>query len=95
MHESDIDTILAHRYDNGGDFWATPDGRIYVGSPFSTLTSMGMLYELGVGSDHEAVQGGLALILDACRADGRIRLAPRAPQSGSYALRPRCAALLP
>ena len=78
-HESDIRAILAHRYDNGGDFWATPDRRIYVGNPFSTLSCLGMLHELGGGPGHDAVKGGLALILNACREDGRIRLAPKAP----------------
>ncbi|MCG8606049.1 prenyltransferase, partial [bacterium] len=82
--ESDIKTILARRHDNGGDFWATPDGRIYVGNPFSTLSSLGMLYELGVGADHKAVEGGLTLILNACREDGRIRLAPKAPLYPCY-----------
>lgn len=84
MHESDIDAILGRRHDNGGDFWATPDGRIYVGNPYSTLSSLNMLHELGVGADHEAVEGGLALILDACREDGRIRLAPKAPLYPCY-----------
>ncbi|NIS26924.1 prenyltransferase, partial [candidate division KSB1 bacterium] len=74
---TDIDAILAKRHHNGGDFWATPDGRIYVGSPFSTLSSLGMLHELDVTSSHEAVCGGLNLILDAWREDGRVRLAPR------------------
>jgi hypothetical protein len=78
-HESDVKAILAHRHDNGGDFWATPDGRIYVGNPFSTISSLGMLHELGVGRDHEAIEGGLALILNACCDDGRIRVAPRLP----------------
>ena len=84
MHESDIEAILARRHDNGGDFWATEDGRIYVGNPFSTLTALGMLHELDVEVDHEAVQGGLALILDACREDGRIRLAAKAPLYPCY-----------
>jgi hypothetical protein len=47
--QSDIDSILARRNDNGADFWATPDGRIYVGNPYSTIASLCMLHELGVG----------------------------------------------
>lgn len=43
-----------------------------------------MLHELGVPADHEAVQGGLELILDACRDDGRIRVAPKAPLYPCY-----------
>lgn len=84
VHEADIKTILSHRHDNGADFWATPDGRIYVGNPFSTISSLGMLHELGVGEDDEAVRGALALLLDACRPDGRIRVAPKAPLYPCY-----------
>lgn len=82
--ESDIKKILSHRHDNGGDFWATSDGRIYKGNPFSTIGSLGILYELGVDREHEAVQGGLNLILKAIREDGRIRVAPKAPMYPCY-----------
>lgn len=34
---SDVEAILSHRYDNGADFWATPDKRLLKGSPFSTF----------------------------------------------------------
>ncbi len=81
---SDIEAILAKRFDNGADYWATSDGRIYVGNPFSTLSSLGMLHELGVTSEHEAVAGGLRLILDSCRDDGRIRLGPKTPMYPCY-----------
>ena len=40
--QADIDTILGHRPDNGADHWATPDGRIYVGNPYSTIASLCM-----------------------------------------------------
>lgn len=83
-YASDIKAILAHRHDNGADFWATVDGRIYVGNPFSTIASLGMLHELGVDRDHQAVVGALALILGACRDDGRIRVAPKAPLYPCY-----------
>ena len=83
-YEADIRAVLAHRHDNGADFWATPDGRIYVGNPFSTISSLGILYELGVGPGHEAVEGGLSLILNACCEDGRIRVAPKAPSYPCY-----------
>ncbi|HEX9691807.1 MAG TPA: hypothetical protein VGA22_06900 [Gemmatimonadales bacterium] len=76
--------ILAKRHDNGGDFWATKDGRLYVGNPFSTLSSLLMLYELGVRVSHEAVRGGVALVWKASRDDGRIRLAPKAPLYPCY-----------
>lgn len=81
---SDVAAILARRNVSGGDFWATPDGRIYVGNPFSTLSSLNMLHELGVGAGHEAVDGALALVLNACRADGKIRLGPKAPLYPCY-----------
>ena len=81
---ADVDAILARRHGNGGDYWATPDGRIYVGSPFSTLSSLGMLHELGVPASHEAVRGGLDLVLAAWRDDGRIRLGPTAPLYPCY-----------
>jgi len=81
---SDIEAILARRHDNGHDYWATEDGRIYVGNPFSTLSSLNMLHELGVGPDHEAVGGGIELILAASRDDGRIKLGPRTPMYPCY-----------
>ena len=64
---SDIEAILARRHDNGADFWASPEGKIYVGNPFSTITSLIILHELDVPPEHEAVSGGLELILAACR----------------------------
>lgn len=73
---SDVKAIMALRHDNGGDYWATADGRLGVGEPFSTLTSLLILHELGVGRTHEAVRGAIRLILDAWRDDGRYRLAP-------------------
>lgn len=84
MNTADIQTILAKRHGNGGDYWASADGRIYVGSPFSTLSSLLMLHELGVAPSHEAAAGGLDLVWSAWRDDGRIRLAPTAPLYPCY-----------
>lgn len=75
-YQSDIDALLARRHDNGGDYWASADGRLAVGDPFSTLTALLILHELGLTPAHEAVSGALALILAAWRDDGRYRLAP-------------------
>lgn len=75
-HKSDIEAVLPKRYDNGGDFWASADGRLAVGSPFSKLESLQILHELGVGSEHEAVAGALDLLLGSWREDGRYQLAP-------------------
>ncbi len=82
--DSDVRSVLSHRHDNGADFWATPDGRIYVGNPFSTISSLCILHELGVGAEHEAAAGDLELVRAACRDDGRIRVAPRAPLYPCY-----------
>jgi hypothetical protein len=75
-YQSDIDVILAKRHANGGDYWASEDGRLAVGSPFSTLESIQILYELGLDSNHEAVKGALDLLLASGREDGRYQLAP-------------------
>jgi hypothetical protein len=83
-YRADVESILAKRHSNGGDFWAGTDGRIYVGGPFSTLGSLGMLHELDVDVSHEAVAGALDLVVDAWQADGRIRLAPKAPWYPCY-----------
>lgn len=82
--ESDVARILAKRHDNGADFWSGPEGKIYVGNPFSTLGSLNLLHELGVGADHEAVAGALDLVREACRDDGRVRLGPKAPLYPCY-----------
>lgn len=75
-YQKDIEAVLARRYDNGGDYWASADGRLAVGSPFSTLESLQILHELDVGADHKAVRGALDLILSSWREDGRYQLAP-------------------
>lgn len=72
----DVEAVLARRHDNGGDYWASADGRLGVSDPFSTLTSLLILHELRVARTHEAVRGALQLILGAWRDDGRYRLAP-------------------
>ncbi len=81
---ADVDLVLARRHDNDGDHWASADGRIYVGNPFSTIGALGMLHELGVKADHEAVAGALDLLLDAIRDDGRVQVAPKAPMYPCY-----------
>jgi hypothetical protein len=75
-YEPDVEAVLARRHDNGADFWASADGRLSVGEPFSTLTSLLVLHELKVARTHEAVRGALELIRGAQREDGRYRLAP-------------------
>lgn len=72
----DIEFVLNKRHDNGADYWATEDGRLAVGSPFSTIESLQILHELGVTADHEAARGALDLLLESWRENGRYRLAP-------------------
>lgn len=73
---ADVEAILSHRHDNGADFWATPDGRVGKGAPFSTLECAEYLAELGVDSGGEALRGAAALIWDTWREDGRFRVYP-------------------
>jgi hypothetical protein len=75
-YRADVEAVLARRHDNGADFWASADGRLSVGDPFSTLTSLLVLHELKVPRTHEAVRGALQLVRQAWRTDGRYRLAP-------------------
>ena len=75
--KSDIERILAQRHANGADFWTTEDGRVGVGEPFSTISALLMLCELGVDASHEAVAGGLEALLSNWREDGRIRVGPK------------------
>lgn len=76
MYAADMEAVLARRGINGGDYWASTDGRLGVGDPFSTITSLLILHELRVPRTHEAVRGALRLILGAWRDDGRYRLGP-------------------
>ena len=77
--QGDIDILLAQRAAQGGDYWATPDGRWGVGSPFSTLDCGLMLAELGLDAA-DPIANAIADIVFACQTgDGRIRPGP--PQS--------------
>src|SRR5512136_140178 len=73
---SDVAAILAHRHDNGGDFWASPDGGIGVGSPFSTLESALMLAELGMSPTAPALRGAARCMLRTWKPDGRFGVQP-------------------
>lgn len=76
QYQSDIDAIIAKRYDNGADFWTTTDKRIYKGSPFSTLESALMLTELGLSSA-PIIDDTSELILSLWGEDGRFQIAPK------------------
>ena len=92
-YKPDVEAVLARRHDNGGDYWASADGRLGVGEPFSTLSSLLLLHELKVARTHEAIRGALQLVRRAWRTDGRYRLAPRGalyPCSTAAAARVLC-----
>ena len=75
-YEADIQAILSHRHDNGADFWATPDGRLIKGSPFTTLESACMLFELGMPLSDPVLAEVVNLIFSSLRKDGRFQLLP-------------------
>lgn len=77
MDKTDMEVILATRHDNGADFWATPDGRLVIEKPISTLTALLIMSELKVKRSHEALQGAAELVLQAIRDDGRVRISPK------------------
>jgi hypothetical protein len=72
-YQQDIESILARRFDNGADLWATPDNRIAKGSVFSTMGSALMLTELGVANT-PIMKETAALILSLWREDGRFQI---------------------
>jgi hypothetical protein len=76
QYQQDVDALLARRHDNGADFWATPDGRLSKGSPFTTLACAHMLADLGVDTTDTVLKGAAELIFGALREDGRFRVAP-------------------
>ncbi len=75
-YAADIEAILSHRHDNGADYWATVDGKLQKGSPFTTLESAVMLKELGVSPSDEVLSEAANLIFAAWREDGRFKLSP-------------------
>lgn len=76
-YAADISEILSHRYDNGWDYWATPDKRLLKGAPFSTIDSASFLLELGVSPEDSVLQAVAQLLFDYTQQDGRIRLFPK------------------
>ena len=78
-HADDLQALVAKQHDNGGDFWASADGRWGVGSPFSTFDVALMLSELGMPVSDPIMQGTAGQFLAAWREDGRIGAAPKGP----------------
>lgn len=77
QYASDIEAILSHRYDNGGDLWTTPDKRLIKGAPFSTLESMAYLLELGMEPTESPLKDATELVFSTWQEDGRFRLYPK------------------
>lgn len=92
-YQSDIESILTKRYDNGWDYWTTPDKRLIKGSPFTTLDCAFMLHELGMDCSEPILRETADLILSSWREDGRFKLSPQGaiyPCQTIYAVRTLC-----
>lgn len=74
---SDAEVILSHKYDNGGDLWATPDKRLLKGAPFSTLESVLLLLELGMEFSEPPLKEAADLIFSTWQKDGRFKVYPK------------------
>ncbi|SNS72217.1 hypothetical protein SAMN05446037_101875 [Anaerovirgula multivorans] len=74
---SDFEAILSHRYDNGADYWTTPDKRLIKGSPFSTLDCLLYLLELRIEPTESLLKKCADLIFSAWKEDGSFRLYPK------------------
>ncbi len=77
QYQADVQAILDKQQDNGGDYWATADGRVGVGGSFSTIACVLMLSHLGMEPSHPVLKGAVDLILACWRKDGRFRIAPK------------------
>lgn len=73
----DVEAILSHRYDQGADFWTTPDKRLIKGSPFSAYNSALMLLELGMEPGDAVLNEVAGLFFSVWREDGRFNLYPK------------------
>ena len=60
-YSADIAYILERSRDNGAELWATPEGNLIKGGPFSTLEAAYILAELGQDTSHPALAGAAAL----------------------------------
>lgn len=90
---ADIKAILSHRYENGADYWATPDKRLIKGAPFSTLECALYLLELGMEAEEPLMREVAELIFSTWREDGRFKLYPKGsiyPCQTAHAARALC-----
>lgn len=74
---SDVEAILSHRYDGGGDLWTTQDKRLLKGAPFSTLESVLLLLELGMEPGEPLLKEAANLIFSTWQKDGRFKMYPQ------------------
>lgn len=74
---SDIEEILSHRYDNGADYWTTPDKRLIKGAPFSTLECILYLLDLGLEQSEPLLKECADLIFSVWKEDGSFKLYPQ------------------
>lgn len=77
MNETDIQTILNHRYDQGWDYWTTEDRRLGKGAPFSCLESAEYLLELGMDPQEAILQKVAELLWESWREPGEFKLYPK------------------
>ncbi|MGE5496165.1 MAG: hypothetical protein ACM3S4_12785 [Burkholderiales bacterium] len=68
---------MSHRYDNGADYWTTPDKRLIIGSPFTTLNSVLFLLELGMDPKEPLLKECADQIFSTWKEDGRFKLTPK------------------
>ncbi|QQO08778.1 hypothetical protein [Breznakiella homolactica] len=76
-YSADAEAIIARRYDQGADFWTTPDKRLIKGAPFSALESALMLLELGMDPEDPLLKAVADLFWEAWQEDGRFRVYPK------------------
>ena len=76
-YRADIEAILSHVHDNGGELWATPDKRLMKGAPFTTLESILYLLELEMDSSDPILLEAADLIFSTWREDGRFQVFPK------------------
>ena len=92
---ADVEAILSHRNDQGGQWWTTPDRRLLKGAPFNTLECVNYLLEPGISPHGLELKGAIDLILDVWQDDGRFKLYPTGailPCQTAFAARTLCRA---
>ena len=76
-YTTDVEEILSHRFDNGADYWTTPDKRLLKGTPFSAHNSALMLLELGIKPTDPILKEVAGLFFSTWKEDGRFKLYPK------------------